>query len=92
TIHDLVPLRLPYLTEDDKRYHYKMLRSLVRKADHIVTVSETSRADIVKVLGVDEKRVSNIYQAVHVPDKLREKTEDVVADELAGIFRLDWKK
>lgn len=92
TIHDLVPLRLPYLTEDDKRYHYKMLRSLVRKADHIITVSETSRADIVKVLGVDEKRVSNIYQAVHVPDKLREKPDDVVADELAGIFRLDWKK
>ncbi|MFB9948275.1 glycosyltransferase family 4 protein [Rhizobium puerariae] len=92
TIHDLVPLRLPYLTEDDKRYHYRMLRALVRKADHIVTVSETSRADIINVLGVEEKRVSNIYQAVHVPQALREKPEDMVADELAGIFRLDWKK
>lgn len=92
TIHDLVPLRLPYLTEDDKRYHYKMLRSLVRRADHIVTVSETSRADIIKVLGADERRVSNTYQAVQVPDALRAKPEDVVADEIAGIFRLDWKK
>ena len=91
TIHDLVPLRLPYLTEDNKRYHYKMLRSLVRRADHIVTVSETSRADIIKVLGVDEARVSNTYQAVHVPERLREKPDDVVADEVAGIFHLDWK-
>lgn len=91
TIHDLVPLRLPYLTEDDKRYHYKMLRSLVRRADHIVTVSETSRADIIKVLGADEARVSNTYQAVHVPEQLRDKPADVVADEIAGIFHLDWK-
>ncbi|WP_246665365.1 glycosyltransferase family 4 protein [Rhizobium tropici] len=91
TIHDLVPLRLPYLTEDDKRYHYKMLRSLVRRADHIVTVSETSRADIIKVLGADEARVSNTYQAVHVPEQLRAKPADVIANELAGIFHLDWK-
>ena len=91
TIHDLVPLRLPYLTEDDKRYHYKMLRALVKRADHIVTVSETSRADIIKVLGVDEARVTNTYQAVHVPEALRNKTEDVIADEIAGIFHLDWK-
>ncbi|NLR97980.1 glycosyltransferase family 4 protein [Rhizobium sp. P38BS-XIX] len=91
TIHDLVPLRLPYLTEDDKRYHYKMLRSLVRRADHIVTVSETSRADIIKVLGVDETKITNTYQAVHVPETLRNKTEDIVADEIAGIFHLDWK-
>ncbi|KAA6488440.1 glycosyltransferase family 4 protein [Agrobacterium rhizogenes] len=91
TIHDLVPLRLPYLTEDDKRYHYRMLRSLVKRADHIITVSETSRDDIIKVLGVDEKRVSNTYQAVQVPDALRAKPDDVVADEIAGIFHLDWK-
>ena len=91
TIHDLVPLRLPYLTEDDKRYHYKMLRALVKRADHIVTVSETSRADIIKVLGVDEARITNTYQAVHVPEALRKKTEDVIADEIAGIFHLDWK-
>ncbi|NTF45638.1 glycosyltransferase family 1 protein [Rhizobium rhizogenes] len=91
TIHDLVPLRLPYLTEDDKRYHYRMLKALVKRADHIVTVSDTSRADIINVLGVDESRITNTYQAVHVPESLREKTEDVVADEIAGIFHLDWK-
>lgn len=92
TIHDLVPLRLPYLTEDNKRYHYKMLRHLVKSADHIVTVSETSRQDIITFLGVEESRVTNTYQAVQVPLQLREKPEDVAADEIAGIFNLDWKK
>lgn len=92
TIHDLVPLRLPYLTEDNKRYHYKMLRHLVKSVDHVVTVSETSRQDIIKFLGVEEDRVTNTYQAVHVPLHLREKPQDVAADEIAGIFNLDWKK
>ncbi|MBA8879375.1 glycosyltransferase family 4 protein [Phyllobacterium myrsinacearum] len=92
TIHDLVPLRLPYLTEDNKRYHYNMLRHLVKTADHIVTVSESSRRDIINILKVDEKRVTNTYQAAHVPLKLRNKPDDVVADEISGIFNLDWKK
>ncbi len=92
TIHDLVPLRLPYLTEDNKRYHYKMLTHLVKSVDHIVTVSETSRQDIIRFLGVEESRVTNTYQAVHVPLELREKPQDVAADEIAGIFNLDWKK
>ncbi|MHC1551816.1 glycosyltransferase family 4 protein [Phyllobacterium sp. K27] len=92
TIHDLVPLRLPYLTEDRKRYHYKMLKHLVKSVDHIVTVSETSRQDIIRFLGVEENRVTNTYQAVDVPLRLREKPQDVAADEIAGIFNLDWKK
>lgn len=92
TIHDLVPLRLPYLTEDNKRYHYRLLRHLVQTSDHIVTVSETSRQDIIRFLGVDENRVTNTYQAVQVPDELRQKPEALAADEIAGIFNLDWKK
>jgi glycosyltransferase involved in cell wall biosynthesis len=92
TIHDLVPLRLPYLTEDNKRYHYRMLSHLVKTADHIVTVSETSRQDIIRFLGVEESRITNTYQAVHVPLELREKPQDAAADEIAGIFNLDWKK
>jgi glycosyltransferase involved in cell wall biosynthesis len=91
TIHDLVPLRLPYLSDDDKRYHYRLLKCLVRNADHIVTVSETSRRDIVSVLGVDERRITNTFQAVDVPAALRDKPAAVVADELAGIFKLDWE-
>lgn len=92
TIHDLVPLRLPYLTEDNKRYFYKLLSRVARRGDHIATVSETSRRDIIEILGADESRVTNTYQAVDVPADLRDKPIRTAAAEIGGVFSLDWKK
>ena len=67
TIHDLVPLRLPFTTLDNKRQTYRMLRKIGAEADHIVTVSEHSKRDIIELLGVDEKRVTNTYEAIEFP-------------------------
>lgn len=92
TIHDLVPIRLPYTTLDNKRYHIRLLRKIARTADHIVTVSEHSKRDIVKYLGVDEKRVTNTYQALDIPDFYRTRPLDDLADDLSGIFGLEAKK
>lgn len=92
TIHDLVPLRLPYLTDDNKRYHYRMLKDVTQRADHIVTVSEASRRDIIRMFGVEESRITNTYQSVALPNYLLERDTNAVADEVAGVFDLDWKK
>lgn len=89
TIHDLVPLRLPFTTLDDKRHFYKLVHHLARTADHIVTVSEHSRRDIIEVLGVDERRVTNTWQAVDVPADLVSLSEDALADQLQRLFGLD---
>lgn len=89
TIHDLVPLRLPYTTLDNKKYLYRLLTTLARTADHIVTVSEHSRRDIIQFLGIDERRVSNTYQAVHIPDDLCARGDDEVADDLSKLFGLE---
>jgi len=67
TLHDLVPLRLPYTTGDDKRRYLRLVRHLADAADHIVTVSEASRRDIISLLGVPAERVTNTYQAVATP-------------------------
>jgi len=64
TLHDLVPLRLPYATLDRKRRYLKLVRRCARRADAIVTVSEASRRDIVDVLGVSPGKVHNTYQAL----------------------------
>lgn len=90
TIHDLVPLRLPYTTLDNKKYFYRLLTSLARTADHIVTVSEHSRRDIIEFLGIDESRVTNTYQAVDIPAYLLDRTDGEVADDLAKLFGLDF--
>jgi hypothetical protein len=39
-------------------------KKIAKEADHIVTVSENSKRDIIELLGVDERRISNTYQAV----------------------------
>ena len=92
TIHDLVPLRLPHTTLDNKRRYYRLVRKLVKSADHIVTVSEASKADIIAFLGADENRITNTYQAVHIPHKYSGKPLDVVQREVEGTFGLAFKE
>jgi glycosyltransferase involved in cell wall biosynthesis len=65
TIHDLVPLRLPYTTLDNKAFHFRLLNSCFRYADHIVTVSEKSRRDILDFFPkLAPELVTNTYQAI----------------------------
>ncbi|HWB47700.1 MAG TPA: glycosyltransferase family 1 protein [Stellaceae bacterium] len=88
TIHDLVPLKLPSSTRDNKRYMVNLLRHLGRVADHIVTVSEFSRQEIIRFCGVDEARITNTYQSVSLPAKALASSEDDVArlvGNLAGV-------
>ena len=90
TIHDLVPLRLPFTTLDNKRQAYRMLRRIGAEADHIVTVSEHSKRDIVELLGVEEKRVTNTYEAVVFPQEFVERPQDLIAEQLRGSFGLEY--
>jgi glycosyltransferase involved in cell wall biosynthesis len=89
TLHDLVPLRLPYTTLDRKVSYLALMKWIARTADHIVTVSEASRRDIINLLGVPESRVTNTYQAVHVPRALAELDDDDVASTVSGTFGLE---
>ncbi|HLY44075.1 MAG TPA: glycosyltransferase family 1 protein [Stellaceae bacterium] len=88
TIHDLVPLRLPFTTLDNKRLTYRLLRKIAAEADHIVTVSENSRRDIVQLLGVAEERVTNTYEAVDFPPELVGRSDDLIAEQLRGSYGL----
>lgn len=90
TIHDLIPLRLPGTTRDDKRYTFRLLKHLARHADHIVTVSEHSRRDIIDLLGVPESRVTNTYQAVDIPPSVITRSADETARIIENLFGLDY--
>lgn len=91
TIHDLVPLRLPYTTLDKKAKYLRLVKWICNKADHIVTVSESSKRDIVDLLGVAPERITNTYEAVSIPPELRNKPEDIVRREVEGTFGLTYK-
>jgi glycosyltransferase involved in cell wall biosynthesis len=88
TLHDLVPMRLPATTLDNKRRYLRIARAIARDADHIVTVSEHSRRDIIELLGVSPDRVTNTYQAVELPQALRDKPMEQVRADIAGSFGL----
>ena len=64
TIHDLIFLRHPefYHWIDTKLYAWKF-RQTIREADHIIAISECTKRDIMELGGVDERRISLIYQS-----------------------------
>ena len=86
TLHDLVPLKLPYTTADTKRVYYKMCQRIAREADHILTVSECSRRDIIEMLGVEPGRVTNLYQATDTSEMIKGVSDTDIARYVEGIL------
>jgi len=91
TLHDLVPLRLPYTTLDNKRRYLRLVKKIVNSADHIVTVSESAKTDIINLLGVKPEQITNTYQSVSIPEKYTNKSLAIVQREVEGTFGLEYK-
>ncbi len=91
TIHDIVPLRLPYATLDNKKMFLETVRAICKTADHIVTVSEHSRRDILSVADISEDRITNTYQTVRLPASIRAQSDDDVARFVENVFGLEPK-
>jgi glycosyltransferase involved in cell wall biosynthesis len=89
TIHDLVPLKLPDTTLDNKRKHFEMLKSIVSQADLVITVSEQSKKDIHEFFNVPDRKVVNTYQDVAVPAAMATESQESVANALSGIYGLE---
>lgn len=66
TLHDIILVRLAadYYSAPRARLYERRLRSRVEAADHIITVSEFSRRDILEWSGVDPGKVSVVYNGV----------------------------
>lgn len=89
TIHDLVPLRLPYTTLDNKRYYHRLIKGCLDAGDHICTVSDKSKADIIQLFGANEVDITNTYQAVGIEKDVIGKSQEDAELEVKGIYGLD---
>ena len=66
TVYDLIPEVLPhiYLQAPGLRRRYRARHQLVRAADHVLTISDSASADVVRYLGIPEDRVTSIGAGV----------------------------
>lgn len=92
TLHDLVPLKLPHTTLDNKRRYYAMLKKIVETADLITTVSEQSKRDIHALFSVPDARVVNTYQDVDIDAPMLSQNQQEVSDALRGVHGLEFGK
>ena len=66
TIHDVIPLKLPHFAPRSRKSRALplfrgLLREIGRRADAIVTGSETSRNDVIEHLGIPASRMSRVH-------------------------------
>jgi glycosyltransferase involved in cell wall biosynthesis len=82
TIHDLIPLLIPGSIGTGRAYLKRLFAWTVRQSDHIVTVSEHSRQNIITLLGVHPDKVTNTYQSIeidssHFPNDLEDISKKI---------------
>ncbi len=65
TIHDLTFLHYPeFLTPDSRRYYNDQIDAAAARADHILTDSEATRADVIELLHVPPEKVTTVLLGV----------------------------
>lgn len=90
TIHDLIPLIYPkhYPPGVKGRLRFYLQRYLIKNIDGIITVSETSKKDIVRFLGIPQEKIKVIYEA---PKETFRKMENGRAAPKAMTAARKWK-
>ena len=59
TVHDLAYLRMPEVVPARRRQYFQAMTNVAtRRADHVIAVSESTKADIVELLGVKPERIT----------------------------------
>lgn len=87
TLHDLVPLKLPYSTLTAKRTYRALVEQCIARAARICTVSQASRDDIVREFTADPGRIDICYQAAPPVPPTAPAEEDTAA--LMGTLGLE---
>jgi len=65
TIHDLIQLVYPkqYAAGLKGKFRYYLQKSLIKRVDAIIAVSETTKKDIIRLLGIRPKKITVIHEA-----------------------------
>ena len=73
TIHDMTHEKMPkYFNPKDKTPENKRL--LAKHAERIIAISESTKRDIVEILGVDEDKIDLVYHGINLEKPIENKT------------------
>lgn len=87
TVHDLAFLLYPrFLTPEAARY-YGQVDPASRSAAHIIAVSQSTKRDITRLLGVPDDKVSVIYEAANPKARPMDKT--IAKQHVRGKYGID---
>jgi glycosyltransferase involved in cell wall biosynthesis len=64
TIHDLIPIKLPYTTLDDKTFFFKNIQTSLKDSAIILSVSENTKKDILACFDIDPDKIYVTYQPI----------------------------
>lgn len=89
TVHDLIPLLLPpYRGGWRGRLYTRLVSTSARRCAAVVTVSDASKRDIVRYLGVPDERVTTVYHGPNRGDDDEEqKGDDPTLDRIPRVAR-----
>jgi len=87
TLHDLIPLRLPQTTLDNKSSYYNLIKDICSGQGKICTVSESSRNEILSFFPEASGRIHNAYQTYDEDIHNHIKNENF--NEVGRIFNID---
>lgn len=90
TIHDVIPLKLPYTTLDDKKIYYRILRESIRQSSIILAPSEHTKKDILNIFECDPSKIVVTYEPVDITQI--HESQDVISSALQNRFKLSYKK
>jgi len=84
TIHDLIPLKVPFTTLDVKNNFYFLFKWACKTADLILSVSEQTKKDIIDIYDVPEEKIQVTWQSVKPIEPFKEDDKEFDQKYLAG--------
>lgn len=78
-MHDLIEFNIPDKFSKKKMFYRTKLADPItaKRADHIITVSENSKRDIIKFLGIKENKISVVFNGVDQSKFMKMSKENV---------------
>ena len=91
TIHDIGHIRFPNSYSYSYRKYYKIVIPLMLKySRHIITVSEFSKREIANYYGINEEKISVIYNGIS--EKFKPRKKNITEKYILGVSSIAYHK